>query len=492
MDRRALLRYALVVVPLGALLAVRSRGDAWIGDFWIYAATAGEMAARPLHPANPLYGGAAPFAFLSPYAVLLGLVTRVARAHPVDALVAAGLANLALLAAALYAFVAAWTRHAASAAWALAFLLFLWGRDPWSFSGFFHLRSLAYVLPYPSTFAAAAALGTLAAFPRLSDRPRAFVPLVAVAVALVFAVHPVTGMFLAVGLAAWSFGARRPLPHWLLLGAACAAGFLLALAWPLVPMRELWFGQLAQVHGGNDSMYDGPLARVAPALLGVPALALRLRRDRRDPLAVATLLLLLLVAYGGFAHAWTYGRLLAPAVLLLQVALADAVTAFEARLRPPVRALAVTAVAALLVAGSWRAVAEIAYEARHPGDRLWLSFLAEHVGRDDVVMTDAETCWYVPAFAGRVVAYPMHLPFVPDHDARLADVGRFFAEDASGDERRALLARYGARFVLVPKHHYPDRPALPEELASLGTTVHAGAEYELVRVADGPGGRASR
>ncbi|MET0555664.1 MAG: hypothetical protein ABW221_21680 [Vicinamibacteria bacterium] len=405
-------------------------------------------------------------------------------------LVAQGLVNLVVLGGALYAFVATWTKRPAAAFYALLFTLFLWGRDPWSFSGFFHLRSLSYVLPYPSTFAAAVALATLAAFARLADRPRVWLPLVVAAGALSFAVHPVTAMFLFVGLAAWSLGARRPAAHWLLLGLAGAASFGLALAWPLVPQRALWFGQLAQVHGGNDSMYDGPLARVAPALLGVPVLLLRLRRDLRDPLAVATVALAALVVYGGVSHAWTYGRLLAPAVLLLQVALADAVAAAEARIvRLPVwRAAAATAVVTLFVASSWTTVRAIVREARHAGDRRWLSFLAAEVGRDDVVMTDADTCWYVPAFAGRVVAYPMHLPFVPDHADRLLAVARFFEPGVADTERRALLARYRVRFVLLPKHHFPERPDLPPAIGALGVTVHTGPEYDLVRVADGAGG----
>jgi hypothetical protein len=454
----------------------------------------GELAGRPLDPLNPLLGGGYAFAFHSPYALALGLVARITGAAPVDVLVAQGMVNLALLAAALFAFVATWVRRPSAAFYAFLFVLFLWGREPWSFSGFLHLRSLAYVLPYPSTFAAAAALGTLAAFARIADRPRAWVPLCVGAGALLFAVHPVTALFLWVGLFAWSLGAARSRAHWILLAAAAGASFGLALAWPLVPMRELWFGQLARVHEGNDSMYDGPLARIAPALLGLPVLVLRLRRDRRDPLSIATVLLGLMVVYGGVAGAWTYGRLIAPAVLLLQVALADALAGGEALLgdRPLLRRLLPAAVAGVLVAGSWNVVGEVAREARHPGDRLWLSFLARHVGRDDVVMTDRDTCWYVPAFAGRVVAYPMHLPFVPDHEERLAAVGRFFEPGVSENERRALVDRYRVRYVLVPKHHFPDRPELAAEMQALGAAVHSDVEYDLVRVADGYSKQASR
>ena len=78
-----------------------------------------------------------------------------------------------------------------------------------------------------------------------------------------------------------------------------------------------------------------------------------------------------------------------------------------------------------------------------PGDRRWLSFLETRIGRHDVVMTDVDTCWYVPAFHGKVVAYPMNIPFVPDYEPRLAAVNRFFAPEASNVERREILQRYG-------------------------------------------------
>ena len=266
--------------------------------------------------------------------------------------------------------------------------------------------------------------------------------------------------------------------------------FGLAMAWPLVPMRALWFGQIARVHEGNDSMYDDPLARIAPALLGVPWLLWRLRRDRRDPLALCALGLALLVVYGGLSGQWSYGRLVAPAVLMLHVALADALAAAEERIGRlrrglVLRRLVAPAVGLLLCAGSWPVVRAIADESRRPGDRRWLRFLEDRVKPDEVVLTDLDTCWYVPAFRAKVVAYPMQLPFVPDHAARLAAVTRFFEPDASLHERREILARYRVAWVLVPKHHFPERPELRTQLAALGAAVHSDVEYDLLRVANG-------
>jgi hypothetical protein len=481
-------RYVLLGSALLLLLGARARSDAWVGDFWIYAATVGELAARPFHPHNPLFADAYAFAFFSPYTQALGLVARMTGLGAIDVLVWQGLVNLALLGASLYGFVATWVRRPAAAFYALLFVLFLWGADPWLFSGFFHLRSLSYVLSYPSTFAAAVALAALAVFPRIVSSPRAVALLVLPVATLLWTVHPVTAMFLWVGLFAFSLGAPRPRAHWAVLAVVAAASFGLAMAWPLVPMRDLWFGQLARVHEGNDSMYDDPLSRIAPALLGLPWLARRLVRDRRDPLALFAAALGLLVVYGGVSGQWSYGRLLSYAVLLLHVALADALVSAEDRLaRLPrgavLRAVMAPLVAALMVAGSWPVVRGIVAEARELGDRRWLAFLEGRVGRGEVVLTDLDSCWYVPSFSGRIVAYPMKIPFVPDHDERLAAVTRFFDRAASAEERAALVARYDVRYVLLAKDHFPDDWAdRLRALAPLGTSVYSSAEYELVRV----------
>jgi alpha-1,6-mannosyltransferase len=234
-------------------------------------------------------------------------------------------------------------------------------------------------------------------------------------------------------------------------------------------------------------MYADPLPRIAPALLGLPWLVVRWLRNRRDPLVLFAAGLGLLVVWGGLSGQWSYGRLISHLVLLLQVGLADALVSLEERLalrerwRVARHALA-PAAAALLIAVSWPVVKSVIEESA-PGDRRWLSFLETRVGREDVVMTDVDTCWYVPAFQGKVVAYPMKLPFVPDHAERLAAVNRFFEADTPLVEQREILARYDVRYVLLPKHHFDDGAARAEAMRRLGDTVHSTAEYELIRVA---------
>ena len=302
----------------------------------------------------------------------------------------------------------------------------------------------------------------------------------------VWIVHPVTGMFLWVGLLAFSLSAPRSRWHWLAIAATGVAAFGLAMAWPMVPMRDLWFGQIERVHEGNDLMYVDPLPRIAPALLALPWLVVRWRRNARDPLCLFAAGLGLLVVWGGLTSQWSYGRLISHLVLLLHIALADALVSLEERLaswrggRIARHALA-PLVAMLLIGASWPVVRSVLVECA-PGDRHWLGFLETRVGREDVVLTDADTCWYVPAFHGKVVAYPMKLPFVPDHAERLAAVNRFFERDTPAHEQRDILTRYDVRYVLLPKHHFEDGPERAQAMRRFGETVHSDAEYELIRV----------
>jgi hypothetical protein len=76
----------------------------------------------------------------------------------------------------------------------------------------------------------------------------------------------------------------------------------------------------------------------------------------------------------------------------------------------------------------------------------------------------------------------MKLPFVPDHDERLAAVGRFFDASAATSDRRAILDRYDVKSVLLPKGHFDDWPARLHALEALGTSVFSSPDYELLEV----------
>lgn len=150
-------RYLILGTLLFALMLSRTVNGQWDGDFWEHSAVVRELATHPFAPQHPQLLLAAPHAFFTPYALVLGWVSRLTGWDAISTLALAGLVNLLLFLYSLRAFVSA-LLNSAAAFYTLLLLLLLWGISPWYYSGFFHLGALGFVLPYPSTFATALVL----------------------------------------------------------------------------------------------------------------------------------------------------------------------------------------------------------------------------------------------------------------------------------------------------------------------------------------------
>jgi alpha-1,6-mannosyltransferase len=475
------------------LLAARAASRQWLGDFWEHAAVVRELAARPMAPRHPILDLDAPHAFASPYALGVALLSRFRGLGPIAALEIAGVVNLAVLLTGLYAFTRAVSPRRAAPLLTLWFTLFLWGPEAWRYSGFYHLASIGHVMPYPSTLASGLTLLLLAAHTRSGEeagrkgtRRSAVTALVA---ALVLLMHALTFLVLACGLAAFRIGRAGSLASARRLALTLAAAVLIAAPWPYFPLLKLLLGEAAVFHPGNDVLYFDPLSRTWPALLGLPVLVWRFSRDRRDPLALFFAALAGVYVLGGVAGAWSYGRVVAFAVLVLHVALADRLAAFLEEAPSAVPALPALVVALLFVGATahpWLApVAREAREARLVHDP-WLEFLKAHVGTDEVVLTPPDYSWYVPVFSGKLVGYPHRLAFVPDQNERREAVERYFGDSVGADERRRVRARWNVAAVLLPKVWLPDWERHAAELAADGAVpVYETGEHLLLRTRRG-------
>ena len=469
-SRRQQGAYLLVAGLIFALLAVHTAHRDFVGDFWEHAAVVRELATHPVTPSNPLVATNDPHPMFSPYTLAVALTARSVGADPIDVLAAAGLANLALLLVCLYAFAARFIGDGAPVP-VLLFVLLLWGHAPWFYSGFLHIDALGYSLSYPATFAVAvmfAALTVELGLLRNRGRRRrgALVELVLL-VAIVLVTHPLTAIpmwVFMVALAVDTPKATRVL-HVVTTLAVIGAGVLLAMTWPYYPLWTLLTTASSATHETNRFMYFGTWAtftQVYAAAIGVPILLIRWHRNRTDALTLTFIGLAGVYVYGYFTERWAYGRVLSSLVLVLQLATADYVVrvsknVLERRARKVADFAILVPVAALFVAmllefaptfdryvrGRGVVTVEDAY-----------SFLGERVGAGSVVMSkvglrDDASSYVVAAYGGRAVATPV-LMFVPDAAQRLADVRAFFAAYTPDDQRRAILDKYDARYILAP------------------------------------------
>jgi hypothetical protein len=471
-------RFRLLAVTLGALAwcTLFAWRGYFISDFWEHAAVVRELSVRPFSPRHPLLAVDATHAYFSPYLLAVALAARATGVSAISALATAGLVNLILLVLALRRFlVRLLPAGEAAAPYALLFMFFLWGNDPWMWSGFLHIGMLGYDVAYPSTFAAAAMFLSLSLLLDALDfgRSLAFIG-IALLLALCVITHPPTAVVLVAGLVAL-FLARvnnRLLINGGLLLGAIVAGVAAAMAWPYFPVLQLFVHQPAEFDSWSLVFYQGVLAQVWPAMLALPVLVWRLRESRRDPLVLFAVVLGVIYALGGITGKYGLGRVIAYIVVLIQIALGAAVATWESRLPAGRRWLAAwctcTAILGLL-----------AYtRPQHPSIRRYQRPLWYDVGRmlapvrpGEVVLTDSRTSYLVPVLTGgRVVAWRHPIYWVPDHSQRQEAQEHFFAS-ASDSERRAVIARYRVSWVLLNRTEANLSPAAEESLLALGCLV---------------------
>lgn len=481
---------SVVVVAYGVVQTAR---EPWVGDFWEHAAVVRELATHPGAPVHPLLGIDAPEAFTSPYSLLVAGISRLGGIDCVRALGIAGILNLLLLLIGLRLFVEilAPERGARVSFYLLLFALLLWGKAPWVYSGFFNLGSLGFVLPYASTFAAGLALVTLFVWERgLRTHAIGAAVFAGVAAATILVTHPPTVMFLAAGLAAVTLNPRNGPGVWVALGLVLAAGFGLALLWPFYPVWKLIASGQATFHESNKFMYQRVLARTYPALLAVPFILWNVKSNWRQPILVMAVGLGVVYVFGALSKQWNYGRTIPFLVLLCHAQLAIVLAAAEerwagsrtggrvARVVSPI----IVAAGCVLLSYEWQIgpAIETLRTARSVRDDL--GFLTDRVGQYDVVLTDLDSGWYVPAFGGKVAASRRPIAFVPGHDQRVADVRAFHDPTADRTVRDAIIRKYRARFVLIDKAPRGWKPPDRGELVALGRTVGESERYLLVEV----------
>jgi hypothetical protein len=467
-----------LIVALGTLAVCALY--AWRGyfssDFWEHAAVVRELSVRPFSPTHPLLAIDAPHAYVSPYLLAVGLGARVTGASATSALAAAGVVNVLLLILALRRFlVRLLPEGEAAAPYALLFILFLWGKDPWPWSGFFHAGFIGFGASYPSTFATAAMFLCLSLLLDGLDRrrPLLFVG-IAVLVALCVVTHPPTAMVLFVGLAALFLGRVQSgfIPTATILMAGVVAGVAVALAWPYFPVLNLLISQPAEFHKWAATFYEDVPTQVWPVILASPVLAWRLRRDRRDPLVLFVGLLAAIYAVGGITGKYGLGRVIAFIAVSIQIALGAAAATWEAWL-PAKRAWRAPAVALTVILGFAVYNRSELRRIVRPEHQLWpeVKGILAPIRPGEVVLADSRTSYLVPVFTGgRVVAWRHPVYWVPDHADRRQAQTRFFGE-AGDDERRAMIARYHVRWILLNRREVQLSPEENRRLLDLGCVV---------------------
>lgn len=487
------IRYWLLAATLFASMALNTVNGRWSGDFWEHAAVVRELATHPWAPLHPILESDAPHAFFSPYSLAVALIARVLHLAPVTALAVAGMVNLAA-----FLLVYPWfirrlfsdVDHGAAAFYSLLLVLMLWGPGAWVWSGFMHVVALGYVLPYPSMFAFVLTLATAASLLAWTkDGRRRWLFLVFPSTVLVVLTHPTTAVILFV-VAFWIVVAGG---RWSLLktvgiaGAVLLGTLLVAQLWPYYDLATLLLQSPPDFHSDSRELYTDILPKIAPALAGIPVIAWRLLRNRRDVVGLSFLSLAGIYVAGGLTGLWGFGRVISMLMILLQLAIGWALAAAEKGLaifdsgRSGVIRATIAAVSLSILLFRVNAMDRISDMVRGGGPAYQnYMFLGRLTGQYEVVVADLLTGWPVPAFGGKVVAslHPLH--FMRDHQERRERLGTFFANDTPHSERMVFLTRYGADYILLDRSRQSS--PLIETLTTLGEPIYDNGRFLLMKV----------
>jgi MacB-like periplasmic core domain len=480
-------RYLVLSAALLVLITGYTANGLCVSDFWEHAAVVRELAAHPLHPQNPILAINAPHAGYSPYALALAYLSRATGLSAVDMLRVAGILNVLLVVCTLGLFVRTSFPAKHTDFYALLFALVLWGLFPWYFSGFLHLNALGIVAGSPSTFATGMVflawyISILVARGR---NPWLLAPLTVI-VAGVCLDHPLTAISMFVGLLALTLDFGWSWASMLRLAAVCIAAVLLACAWPYYDIRALLFSRTGHFDAATSGMYPGLIKTVVmifPALIGLPLLLLRFRSNRRDFVVLIFLCLVFVYAFGGLSGKFTLGRVMPFIVLMLQLSAADWLARYRAETgtgAAPVRTrwtrnliFAAAALGAIMVLPGF--ISSIPIFQSSYGE---YKFLPRYVSETHSVLSDFDTSLRIPAFGAKVVAYPpVHVLFFVDSKSREDDDQRFFSETTGDAERKRILDKYGAPFLLLNKYKTGTWPSI---LRSVGSSSVAYSDGDML------------
>ena len=471
-------RLLLLCLLLLARFALEATSGVWFGDFWEHSAVVNEFMARPFDPKHPQLKVEATHAFLNPYGLSVAAMALLFKTDAITALASFGVVNFVVLSLGLRGFIATLDPHNQNGItfYTLILALLLWGQEAWLFSGFYNIKILNGVLPYPSTLALGLSLISLTFHFKLlqlthtrAQQSNHSIVFTSVAMALIAAIvlliHPLTALFLWVGLAS-QLAAYQPkkILKWLHLALIIGSSIVVATCWPYFSIMQLMLGAGAAYHPSNASMYLNVLQGIWPILICLPLILWQVSLPRSRALLFTMLGMLILYGWGYYTSQYSFGRGITFVLLFANILIALALIKVEGwSLVQRHHAIKIATALALCVTGSLWAyqskdriltVANSLYLGRTVSSEIsyrHLNFLKKYVARDDIVLTDIDSSWLLPTLSGKAVATAHPLAFVSDWYQRKIDVIDFFSANTLQEKRIAIAKQYQPQYLLLNK-----------------------------------------
>lgn len=465
-------------------------------DTWAYSASIRELAKNPSNPSNPHLLSPAPAMWFSPYLFFWAMFQRIAGIDVFKVMGLAGVVNVFILSLGVYFFV----REYFSSDDLLPFLvlvtmLFFWGKG-WDFSGCFDFDWLRYSSFYPSIFCLGLSMICFFLALRFVECGRVHCIIgIALINSVILVTHVFTATFCFLGIALLSFRGEKMAPgRRIALLASIPVAFASALFWPYYSIyRAIALTSEVGVPFAPELQMD-VASRLGPMILGVPVALYYLIKRKHVFLVLWLSICALMYLSACLINNSIGSRYVFFGAVLLSIFISlmarDSYRRLIVSRTTLPRLLAYSYIAILAMCVTYQC-AKIGFKyagyrslegilkgepvAQGSVGKAFLGkfdFLRSYVRDGDVVLSDPETTWVVPSFAGRSVSMWRHYnPFVIDIWERFIDVREFF-ETEPGDigYRREILRKYGVKYLLINSGHVS--PELSADLKKLGRIVY--------------------
>ena len=463
-------RFELLAAALLIHVAINATNGIWVDDFWEHSANVREFMHRPFNTKHPLFEVTTPHSYLNPYAYLVALIGQLIGLDSINALALFSVINFAILCCGLKLFISTINKDKAGdiSFYSLIFILFLWGKDPWTYSGFFNFQALLYVLPLPSAFIFGLSLVCIKINDvRYKTPSTRYTLLIILLLSLALLAHPLTAIFLVSVLIGQAITQNKSIRKTIEISIIIIMSFVLAELWPYFSIIKIMTNSGSVYHNANEILYDGIIERIWPIALITPFMIKELRENKNRAIVISMVLLSAIYLYGYAEKKYSYGRSISFIVMMLQIIFAEKIVNKEnwvtQKLPNLINNIKILLIILLIILGA-NGIASDIRRSLTIANGLWklrpitneitykdFTFLRTMIHQDDVVIANLDNSYIIPSFGGKVIGIQLPVAFLDDIELRRQNINKFFSCESREGDRNEVIKTYTPKYLLLDK-----------------------------------------
>lgn len=478
-----------LLIIFETLLILKSK---WSDDFFEHSAVINELSRDLINPSNPIIKSDIPHAFFSPYSLSVAIFSKITSLNSIQSLEVFAILNLIFFLFAFYFFIKNIVNdnYQKVVTISLIFTLLFWGFNPFGWSGFYHIFTLNYVLPYPSTFTMGLTLLTLGIVAK-NHKKHKVLNILAVIVfsSVVLITHPTTAITLFVGIVSLNFVLNGYSIQQCILKSVLLIipSILLGIIWPYFSLVDLFISNNVDFHMDSSKLYLGMFEKNWPILLIIPSFFY----SKKDPIIyffLLTIISLLLIYFGGLLFNF-YGvsRTISGAMLFSHYLLAYYCLLLIKNQEWFSKAYIITLFLGFFtsIGLNFFQLGSLAYGIFKQKDTSYYekyAFLKNFVGHYNIVLSDDQSNWIIPSYSGKVISSEQPLYWVDDIKLRRNAVTSFFEKENPDSIRQSIIKTYNPDFILINHSIVKFDPLTFQWLRSIGETIYNKDQMELIKI----------